>query len=49
MDKLENVVLPMYYKDKKKWFEIIRRAANDVVPEFDSGRMVQEYYQNLYN
>jgi len=49
MDKLENVVLPMYYKDKKKWHQIIRRAAKDVAPEFDSGRMVQEYYGKLYN
>jgi len=49
MDKLENVVLPMYYKDKKKWHEIIRRAAKDVAPEFDSGRMVQEYYEKLYS
>ena len=49
MDKLENVVLPMYYKDKNKWHQIIRRAAKDVAPEFDSGRMVQEYYRNLYS
>jgi len=48
MDKLENEVLPMYYKDKRKWHEIIRRAAKDVAPEFDSGRMVQEYYEKLY-
>ncbi|HZY35423.1 MAG TPA: alpha-glucan family phosphorylase [Mucilaginibacter sp.] len=49
MDKLENAVLPMYYSDKKKWHEIIRRAAKEIVPEFDSGRMVQEYYEKLYN
>jgi len=49
MDTLENVVLPMYYKDKKKWHAIIRKAAADVAPVFDSGRMVDEYYQKMYN
>ncbi|MDR3694149.1 alpha-glucan family phosphorylase [Mucilaginibacter sp.] len=49
MDTLENVVLPMYYEDKKKWHAIIRKAAADVVPEFDSGRMVDEYYGKMYN
>ena len=49
MDTLENVVLPMYYEDKKKWHAIIRKAATDIVPEFDSGRMVDEYYAKMYN
>jgi len=49
MDKLENVVLPMYYNDKTKWHQVIKTAAKEIVPEFDSGRMVQEYYRNLYN
>jgi len=48
MDTLENVVLPMYYKDKAKWHAMIRRASADIVPEFDSGRMVNEYYEKLY-
>ena len=49
MDTLENVVLPMYYNDKKKWHAIIRKAATDVAPAFDSGRMVDEYYGKMYN
>lgn len=49
MDTLENVVLPMYYQDKKKWHAIIRKAAADIVPAFDSGRMVDEYYAKMYN
>ncbi|MBB3056776.1 alpha-glucan family phosphorylase [Mucilaginibacter gotjawali] len=49
MDALENVVLPMYYEDEKKWHAIIRKAATDIVPEFDSGRMVDEYYGKMYN
>jgi len=27
---------------------IIRKAAKDVVPAFDSGRMADEYYQKMY-
>ncbi|MGZ3814312.1 MAG: alpha-glucan family phosphorylase [Mucilaginibacter sp.] len=49
MDTLENTVLPMYYKDKKKWLGIIKKASADIVPMFDSGRMVDEYYQKMYS
>jgi starch phosphorylase len=49
MDVLENVVRPMYYKDQKAWVSIIRKAASDVSPAFDSGRMADEYYKIMYN
>jgi starch phosphorylase len=48
MDILENTVLPMYYGDKKKWLAIVKQAASDVVPAFDSGRMADEYYREMY-
>lgn len=48
MDILENVIRPMYYKNQKKWVSIIKKAAADIVPEFDSGRMADEYYQKMY-
>jgi len=48
MDILEKTVLPMYYGDQKKWVSIMRKAAKDVVPAFDSGRMADEYYQKMY-
>jgi starch phosphorylase len=48
MDILEKTVLPMYYNDQKKWLSIVKKAASDVVPEFDSGRMADEYYQKMY-
>ncbi len=48
MDILENVIRPMYYGDQKKWVSIIRRAAADIVPAFDSGRMADEYYRTMY-
>ena len=49
MDKLENVILPMYYDDPKKWVSIMKYAMNDVMQHFDSGRMAHQYYTELYN
>jgi starch phosphorylase len=48
MDTLENVIRPMYYKDQKQWVSVIKKAAADIVPMFDSGRMADEYYQKMY-
>jgi starch phosphorylase len=48
MDILDNTIRPMYYKDPKKWVSIIRKAAIDVTPAFDSGRMADEYYNVMY-
>lgn len=48
MDKLEQVVVPMYYKDQAKWTSILKTAAQEIVPQFDAGRMVEQYQQELY-
>lgn len=48
MDTLENVIRPMYYKDQKQWVSVIKKAATDIAPMFDSGRMADEYYQKMY-
>jgi len=48
MDVIEQVVLPLYYQNQPKWLEIIKTAAADVEPVFESGRMADEYYQVLY-
>jgi starch phosphorylase len=49
METLENSVLPTYYDQPLRWVEIIKNAANDVMPEFESNRMAKEYYERLYN
>jgi len=49
MDIIDNVARPMYYKNQKKWLSIIKKAAADVAPAFDSGRMADEYYREMYN
>ena len=49
METLESLVLPLYYNDPLAWSAIIKNAANDVIPGFESARMVTEYYQKMYN
>lgn len=48
MDILEKTVIPMYYNDRAKWLSILKEAAKTIVPQFDSGRMVDEYYKKMY-
>lgn len=47
-DILENEVLPTYYENPKKWQQIVFNGINDVIPEFSSHRMADQYYQELY-
>ncbi len=49
MDKLENVILPMYYDNQKEWVNIVKNGMNDIHGYFTSSRMVVEYYEKLYN
>jgi starch phosphorylase len=46
---LEEVVVPMYYKNRKRWNEIMTNSMNSVSPFFDSDRMADEYYQKMYS
>jgi starch phosphorylase len=48
MDTLENLVVPMYYDNQAQWLRILKTAAADVVPAFESGRMADEYYEKMY-
>jgi glycogen phosphorylase len=49
MDVLENDIIPMYYLNQEKWLEIMKNAAKEIVPYFDSNRMADEYYSKMYN
>jgi starch phosphorylase len=49
MDMLENEIIPMYYDKPEQWTQIMKNAMTDVIPAFDSGRMVHEYYTKMYN
>ena len=47
-DILENEILPIYYEDPGTWRQIIKNGMRDVQIQFDSNRMVNEYYEILY-
>ncbi|WP_046243930.1 alpha-glucan family phosphorylase [Hymenobacter terrenus] len=48
LDVLETTVLPLYYDQPKQFLKIVKTAMKDVEPEFESGRMAKEYYEQLY-
>lgn len=45
---LETEVIPTYYRDNEKWMQIVKNGLDDVLPYFDSDRMVNEYYEKMY-
>jgi starch phosphorylase len=48
LDLLENEIIPLYYDNPDKWLNIVKTSMKDVLPQFDSGRMADEYYTKLY-
>jgi starch phosphorylase len=48
MEILDKTVLPTYHLDNKKWFNIVKQAAADVDPAFESARLAREYYELMY-
>jgi starch phosphorylase len=49
LDLIENEIIPKYYDNPKKWNEMVLKSMNDVSLFFDSDRMADEYYKNMYN
>jgi starch phosphorylase len=45
---LEDEILPLYYNAPKKWWDLVETSMKQIVPYFDSDRMVDEYYTKLY-
>lgn len=48
-DVLEKEVIPMYYDYPSRWLSIIKKSMNDIRYQYDSNRMVAEYYEKLYH
>ncbi|MDD4980487.1 MAG: alpha-glucan family phosphorylase [Candidatus Omnitrophica bacterium] len=46
--KLEKVIIPMFYKEKDKWLGVMRHAIALNASFFNTQRMVQEYVLNAY-
>jgi starch phosphorylase len=49
LDLMENEIIPMYYEQPDKWLKLMKTSMTDVIPQFDSGRMADEYYKILYS
>ncbi len=49
MDILENDIIPMYYDKPKKWVKLMKNAMSEIEHEFDSARMVDQYYEFMFN
>ncbi len=45
---LENKVLPAYYDAPKTWQNMVFKAMDDVIPEFTTQRMADDYYKKLF-
>ena len=49
MDILEKDIIPTYYYDQEKWIKIMKNAMTEIELDFDSGRMVEQYYKKMFN
>ena len=47
-DLLEKEVIPLYYDNPSGWLSVVKNGMRDIIPLFDSKRMVKEYYEKLY-
>ncbi|NWF92857.1 MAG: alpha-glucan family phosphorylase [Syntrophaceae bacterium] len=47
-DKLENIILPMYYKERERWMDIMQHSIAFNASFFNTQRMVQQYVLNAY-
>jgi starch phosphorylase len=45
---MKQKVLPLYYDNPDGWWKLVLNSMNEVVPFFDSDRMVTEYYERIY-
>ncbi|MBW4360957.1 alpha-glucan family phosphorylase [Flavobacterium taihuense] len=46
---LEEEILPLYYDTPEDWWDLVETSMKQIVPFFDSARMVDEYYTKMYN
>ncbi len=49
MDMLEDQIIRMYYERPDEWVNMMKTSMTNIMPLFDSGRMVHEYYTLLYD
>ncbi len=47
-DKLENVIIPMYYEDRDRWIVMMKNAIAKVAYYFNTHRMMRRYVTEAY-
>ena len=48
LSKLESVILPMFYRNRHKWIDVMRHTIALNASYFNTHRMVQQYVTNAY-
>jgi starch phosphorylase len=47
-DKLERVIIPMFYREREKWLDVMRHGIALNASFFNTQRMIQQYVLNAY-
>jgi starch phosphorylase len=49
---LEKIIIPLYYKKEdgipKEWIKMMKSSVSKLVPQFNTDRMLKEYYEKFY-
>jgi len=47
-EKLENVIMPLYYDQQENWMKHVKSSIKTLAPVYSTQRMVQDYTRDLY-
>lgn len=47
-NKLENIIIPMYYNDKSQWIKIMKNSIGKIAYYFNTHRMMRRYVTEAY-
>jgi starch phosphorylase len=45
---LKNKVISLYYDHPHDWLTMVKHSMRDILPQFDSRRLAEDYYELLY-
>jgi len=49
MEIIDQRVRPLYYDQPERWLALVKQGMRDVLPRFDSDRLADDYYRQLYD
>jgi len=47
-DKLQSMILPLYYGDRPRWIWMMKQAISKIGPYYNSHRMMRRYAADAY-